>query len=431
MRAVVGSCSPSLAIVAAVALTACSAGSDPAAATSSTGPGGQGGDGAGGEDQGIAVGQGGDASVGVGVGGGSPAIGMLKGRVTAPQGSIPISGALVYLTAAPPPPVPQGAYCDACVEVQSSTSYTFSRPDGTFDLPAVSTGEQYLVTQKGQFRRVRRFTVEGGDQLVTPDLTRFPGRTDAAAGDDIPKMAVVLGAWDAIEESLEKLGIEPGAYTTIESTFDDFTAREDFLSSADAMKEHHIVFLPCSGSNGTDCNDFTADEPSVQGALQDFVGAGGKLYVTDYSYEMIRRPFPPFFTWSGATSETGSGCLTGSYTSPAQVLDPAMQAWLAAQNITDFAVEANWTMIDSVTPQQAPGPEGGWVDVEPKVWVQAMTGGAGNPATVSFDFGCGRGLFSTYHTEGDGGSDLLPQELALLYVLLEVGVCIDPPPVPN
>lgn len=424
--------SPSILILAlaGVALAACSAGADPAAAATSTGPGGQGGDG-GGAGQGGSSGQGGDDVASVGVGGSAPAIGVLKGRVTAPQGSIPISGALVYLTAAPPPPVPQGAYCDACVEVQSSTSYTFSRADGTYDLPAVTTGEQYLVTQKGQFRRVRRFTVEGGDQLVSPELTRFPGRTDAAAGDDIPKMAVVIGAWDAIESSLEKLGIEPGAYTTIESSFSDLTAREDFLSSADAMKQHHIVFLPCSGSNGTDCNDFTADEPSVQEALQDFVGAGGKLYVTDYSYEMIRRPFPPFFTWSGASGETGSGCLAGSYTSPAQVLDPAMQEWLAAQNITDFEVEANWTMIDSVTPQQAPGPDGGWVDVAPKVWVQAMTGGAGNPATVSFDFGCGRGLFSTYHTEGDGGSDLLPQELALLYVLLEVGVCIDPPPVPN
>src|SRR5690606_2590894 len=118
-------------------------------------------------------------------------------------------------------------------------------------------------------------------------------------------------------------------------------------------------------------------------------------------------------------------------TAPAQVLDPTMAEWLAAQGITDFEVEANWTMIDSVTPQQAPGPEGGWVDVEPKVWVQALTGGAGNPATVSFEFGCGRALFSTYHTEGNGGGSLLPQELALLYVLLEVGVCIDPPPVPN
>src|SRR5690606_14112289 len=115
----------------------------------------------------------------------------LRGRVTAPAPSIPIAGALVYLTDEPPPPIPAGAYCDACVEVDASTSYTFTRADGTYDLPAVRTGEQYVVTQKGQFRRVRRVTVEGGDQLVSPELTRFPPRTDAAAGDDVPRMAVV------------------------------------------------------------------------------------------------------------------------------------------------------------------------------------------------------------------------------------------------
>jgi hypothetical protein len=365
--------------------------------------------------------------VGPGAGGAPAAIGTLKGRVTAPAPSIPISGALVYLADAPPPPIPRGAYCDDCVEVDASTSYTFSRADGTFDLPAVRTGEQYVVTQKGQFRRVRRIDVEGGEQLVSPEVTRFPGRTDAAAGDDIPRMAIVVGQWDAIDQSLAKLGIEPDALTMIEG----YAARQQFLSSADAMKQHHVVFLPCSGSSGTDCNDRTADDPAVREALTDFVGAGGKLYVTDYSYEMIRRPFPPFFTWDGATSETGSACLPASYTVPGQALDPAMAEWLDAQGIDDFEVEASWTRIASVATQQAPAPEGGLIDVTPKVWVQAMTGGAGNPATVSFEFGCGRGLFSTYHTEGDGGSALLPQELALLYVLLEVGVCFDPPPVPN
>ena len=36
-------------------------------------------------------------------------------------------------------------------------------------------------------------------------------------------------------------------------------------------------------------------------------------------------------------------------------------------------------------------------------------------------------LFSTYHTEGTGGPGLLEQEKALLYVLLEVGVCVGTP----
>ena len=48
-----------------------------------------------------------------------------------------------------------------------------------------------------------------------------------------------------------------------------------------------------------------------------------------------------------------------------------------------------------------------------------------SPATVSFQYGCGRTLFSTYHTEnGAGGTGLLPQEKALLYTVLEVVLCI-------
>ncbi len=49
---------------------------------------------------------------------------------------------------------------------------------------------------------------------------------------------------------------------------------------------------------------------------------------------------------------------------------------------------------------------------------------------MSFDQQCGRVLYSTYHAEGDVDSALLAQEKALLFILLEVGVCIgeQPPP---
>ena len=68
--------------------------------------------------------------------------------------------------------------------------------------------------------------------------------------------------------------------------------------------------------------------------------------------------------------------------------------------------------------------DGNPVTVTPKVWVEGM-----GPSTVSFERSCGRVLFSTYHTEADKGSEteLLPQEKALLYILLEVAVCVAPP----
>jgi hypothetical protein len=62
--------------------------------------------------------------------------------------------------------------------------------------------------------------------------------------------------------------------------------------------------------------------------------------------------------------------------------------------------------------------------VTPKVWVQAN----GRPVTTSFQYGCGRVLYSTYHTQptAETNGPLEAQALALLYLILEVGVCLDP-----
>ena len=40
--------------------------------------------------------------------------------------------------------------------------------------------------------------------------------------------------------------------------------------------------------------------------------------------------------------------------------------------------------------------------------------------------GCGRVLFSTYHTTESQHAGLYPQERILLYLIMEIGTCRDP-----
>lgn len=97
-------------------------------------------------------------------------------------------------------------------------------------------------------------------------------------------------------------------------------------------------------------------------------------------------------------------------------------------------MKGNWTKLTSINTRPGLDEKGNDVDVTPKVWVTAKSGSSSavTPTTVSFQNKCGRVLFSTYHTEssvgglggGGGGTTLLAQEKALLYVLLEVGVCV-------
>ena len=376
------------------------------------------------------------------------AVGHLHGTVFAPEGTIPISGALVYLSSTKPAPIPNHLFCDKCVQL-SSNDYVLTEANGTFVLPVFSTGKQFLIVQKGQFRRVREIDVHAGDQNAPTEFTTLPSRSDEASGDHIPRMAVIIGQWDAIEVSLAKLGlgkVVSGAWGTLkveDASFDQYAGHwppdpndpldpGKLLHDWNTISQYNIVFIPCSGSDGTDCNDYTSGEPKVQENLRNFVKAGGKLYVTDYSYDYLRQPFPGFIDWEDETNEIGSACQDGSYDAPAQVEDQGLHDWLQAIGISNFELKQSWTTIDSLHTASSFDADGKPADITPKVWVTALKTSGPHPATVSFQYGCGRGLFSTYHTEAsdsNGASELLPQEKALLYVLLEVSVCVEPPSV--
>ena len=58
-------------------------------------------------------------------------------------------------------------------------------------------------------------------------------------------------------------------------------------------------------------------------------------------------------------------------------------------------------------------------------WDDADAEGANHPHTVRFPFGCGEVMYSTYHTVeiGQRSAVLAPQELVLLYLILEVQEC--------
>ncbi|MBI5532058.1 MAG: hypothetical protein HY898_05035 [Deltaproteobacteria bacterium] len=371
----------------------------------------------------------------------------LAGKVVAPEGTIPISGALVYVSAAPPKAIPEVTYCDKCVKLSSETPWTTTKADGSFDLPTWYTGEMYLIVQKGQFRRVRAITIpEEGVMDVPLEMTTLPGRMDKANGDDIPKMAIVPGAWDRIDVSLAKLGLAKitGSKPLTGPTVDYATAGFDYfeptkpldpndpkqpnqlLKKPEVLGQYHIVFFPCDGNTGEQqwCSSSPATDNTIKDNLSTFVAAGGKMYVTDFSYEFVRQLFPEYVEWVGQTSTIGSGCQHGAYDAPAQVQDQGLQDWLTAQNISSWSVEANWTSISQVNTVDTTDMDGNPTKVTPKVWVIGQ-----GPNTLSFERSCGRVLYSTYHTEADKGSttELLTQEKALLYILLEVAVCVAPP----
>ncbi len=372
----------------------------------------------------------------------------VTGKVVAPNGKMPISGALVYATGVMPKPIPDGVYCDKCVELPKITPNARSKADGTFSLELPYKGKWIIVVQKGAFRRAREVTVPAGSYGIPVGLTTLPGKRDAAKNDFIPKMAVLDGAWDDIERSLAKLGLgqvnAKGGLVKDSQSFAYYkcevislippkqkctpAAPSKLLTDYDEMKKYNIIFVPCD----SDWLDGYFTYKKVKENLLKWIKAGGRLYVTDYQYDLLHLILPNFIKWVGQSGTLGSAELTSSYDAPAIVQEKDLKAWLAAQGITSFTLEDSFTIVDSVTKLKAPGPDQKPHDVLPKAWILAQTPSNGiKPATVSYPYGCGRILFSTYHTEGkkSTGAKLLPQERALLYIILEVAVCLKNPEV--
>ena len=98
----------------------------------------------------------------------------------------------------------------------------------------------------------------------------------------------------------------------------------------------------------------------------------------------------------------------------------------------DLDIRGNWNRI-SGTPEIVVGQDENGVEIteQAHTWVVGDWGngeGPIHPLTVTFEpTGCGRVMYSTYHTTEGVHSGLVPQERVLLYLIMEIGECKDGP----
>lgn len=414
--------------------------------------------------------------------------GTVSGTVWAPGNApgsvpsgqeIPVAGALVYLATARPGAIPTHAYCASCVSMPSRAVLTDAR--GNFTLTNFRSGRYWLVMEKGQFRREVEVDVpEEATLTVDAATTTLPSVNDPTGGMTTPRIALAAGSYDHLEDILGKMGL--GSVNTsgifvpesADGVFDvwgnggssgaELGSLRDLVSNLDRMLEYHIIFIPCSGDSNTSA---LSDQANLRN-LRDYVAAGGNLYVTDWSGEWADNVFPeqlqlgdgiggflgggndtPASAYDRArdrwnTSQFGSAD-GDAYDSPnAEAADADLAAWLNGQvgptadsdrpetyNAASFHVEGNWNTIEAtVAVTLGTGDDGEPIVDTLHVWVrggQEFAPTPKKPLTVSYEpAGCGRVVYSTYHTTDDRHVGLAPQERILLYLIMEIGTCRNP-----
>lgn len=407
-------------------------------------------------------------------GGGESGVARVTGTVWAPGNApgmvppgheIPVAGAMVYFGRVKPEPIPQRVECVPCVEAPPSAQITDAK--GSFELhPA--PGTYWLVVQKAQFRIEQQIVITS-DQVLGAEFTTLPSIHDPEHGKWIPHIALAAGDYDAMESILGKMGIgavgPDGTFIpqSASGAFDvysnggaiDNVAKgrlTALVRDLDKMMNYHIIFIPCAG----DSNRAALRDPDVLRNIREYVRAGGRLYVTDWSGEWADNVFPEQIQLKGAvdtpataynaaldrwdTTKFRNADGSPPYSSPdAEAVDPDLARWLDGQvggygwpiDASAFLVEGNWDHIAALHDVEVGvDSEGQPIIDAPRPYVTGSDGTAGGKKTLTATFeptGCGRVLYSTYHTTESTHVGLEPQERVLLYLLLEIGVCKDDP----
>lgn len=234
------------------------------------------------------------------------------------------------------------------------------------------------------------------------------------------------------------------------------------------MMDYHIIFIPCSTQTFGGSGLSGAPLETLQ-AIRAYVAAGGKLYVTDWSGEWSDNIFPeqlrfasdhdtPASAWNEATQSWNTGQFnsadgfSSTEADHARAVDDDLNTWLDGQvgpivlpdfggygqgtfDADNFVVEGKYDFIEELVSVYVGDDDKGFpIYDEPHAYVIGDEGGtpatctgtgAGcSPFTVTFEpTGCGRVLYSTYHTADNDHVGLVPQERVLLYLIMEIGVC--------
>jgi hypothetical protein len=358
-----------------------------------------------------------------------------------------VPGALVFVPDGAIYAFPGTVTCDQCARPPPSITSVRSGIDGKFQLDGVPDGNVTVVIQLGRFRRVLHLTLDPcGVMKLPPALSRLPRRTgEQDANDHVPRIAVATGDYDQIECVLQRMGIAavdlfndrngvmmPPTISTLDALFGD----------PNKLALYDLVVVNCTENEF----DSAVQQPSVQKNLTQYAASGGRLFLTDWAYDVAEQvpAFAPYLCFEpqrggnlmcGAAPQTLMSADSNSpYSNDADILDPDLAKWLSLfPNVIDkngrVPVSFSFVVVDAVAQDAKTYPT--------RTWVNGDTGGFGvKPMTVTFDYNrCGRVHYSTYNTEPNGvvpdnerypncKPTFSPQERILEYLVFETTNCI-------
>jgi hypothetical protein len=398
----------------------------------------------------------------------------ISGTVFAPNGTLPLYNAVVYVPNAPLDPIPEGPSCDHCGNVSGEPiAATLTDTQGKFVLSDVPSGSDIpLVIQIGKWRReiklpsVPKCTETRADKT----LTRLPKNQSEG---HIPRIAVTTGLCDHLACLLPKLGLDASEYTASTGSgrlnlYRGATDTEvnksapapagtpsatELWKDTASLGKYDMVVLSC------ECNEHDETKPdSAKNALYEYAKAGGRVFASHYHYTWFQKsPHPEVRSlaeWSVGYPDAGApfGTAPGGLDEPFLV----DQSFPKGQALAEWLVNVAATTKKGEIPINQPKQDVVGVDkTRATRWIYNSPGGGGLPDTTKYlsfnapvdvpaDNQCGKVVFGDLHitrpdinpgggvitTLPDDGfpascpQELTPEEKALIFLFFDLSSCV-------
>ncbi|MGE0870539.1 MAG: carboxypeptidase regulatory-like domain-containing protein [Kofleriaceae bacterium] len=393
----------------------------------------------------------------------------ISGTVYAPNGTLALYGATVYVPSSDPGPLPQGVQCDRCTPLGGAVSMTVTDEKGEFvlrDVPA--TIDVPLVIQIGKWRRQLTIPRVAAcqDLPLTAVETSLPKNKSEG---DIPLIAITTGDADALECLVRKLGVDDAEFTTdaqggrihlfngngakeFEPGFaggsGEFPAATTLWDTAAKLSNYDITIFSCEGDQYPETKSQTAMQ-----AVHDYAGLGGRVFMSHWHNIWIggdrddaSHGLPDWksivqFDYEAEQPDTTQLTVVDE-TAPKGMVFASWLEHVGASPVMrgELQVKSPRYTAQTIDPAKAER----WVYVDPtrssplgRTGVQNTLFTTPNDAPVGER--CGKVVFSDMHvssgsssrshTPFPGGcstSPLSPQEKALAFIFFDIATCVGP-----
>ena len=380
----------------------------------------------------------------------------VSGTVYAPNGTLALYGATVYVPNLDPGPMVEGVTCSRCNDQLPGDPVVQAMSDtaGKFTLSDVPSGSDVpLFITIGKWRR--KVTIPSilpcQDNPLPNTITSLPkNKTEG----DIPRIAVATGSCDALECLIRKLGVSDSEFTSDagEGRIHLFTANgasklanSTPLAAATALwgdmnklKNYDIVMNSCECSPNAD-----AKPQAYMDNMKAYADVGGRVFLSHYHSIWVEgeEGVP---THAPAVWPEVATCTSDEYKSGMGVIDQvnnpkgsSFATWMT--NVQGSATPGTIVINESRQSCSAVDP------TRAERWVFMPIAGVDYPQNFQFttpneapkDDRCGKVVFSDMHVAsgstsssstgfpgGCSATALSAQEKALAFMFFDVASCV-------